>query len=92
MDDSNNFIKAELLIKNGQNKKQRLINSYENWKREHPSDWDWDNIISEKNEEEIKLCEIYIQSKKIHFTYFYDFEKYGKYKNIFLFKIPILNQ
>ena len=89
MDYSNNYINAEISIKKGQNKKQRLINSYENWKREHLTDWDWDNIISENNEEEIKLCELYIQTKKINFTYLYNFEKYGKYQVKFIFKVPI---
>ena len=89
MDYSNNYINAEISIKKGQNKKQRLINSYENWKREHLTDWDWDSIISENNEEEVKLCVLYIQTKKLNFTYLYNFEKYGKYQVKFIFKVPI---
>ena len=48
MDISKNYIDAMILINKGKNKTQRLINSYENWKREHHSDWDWDNINGEK--------------------------------------------
>ena len=87
MEYSNNLILAELSIKKGQNKKQRLINSFENFKREHPFDWDWDNILVEKNEEQIKLCEIFIDSKKINFTYFYTFNNYGNYKIQYYFKL-----
>ena len=54
MDISKNYIDAVILINKGKNIRQRLINSYENWKREHHSDWDWDNINGEKNEEQIK--------------------------------------
>ena len=64
MDSNNNFIYGEISIKKGQNNNIRLINSLENFKREHPFDWDWDNINSENNEEQIQFCEIYINSKK----------------------------
>ena len=89
MDNTNNFIKAEILIKNGQNKTQRIINSYENFKREHKTDWDWDNILAEENEKQIKLCEIYIDSTKINFSYFFTFKNLGNYKIKYNFKIPL---
>ena len=86
----NNYIIGEILIQNNNiNKKQRIINSLENWKREHLHDWDWENIISENNEEEIKLCEIYIESEKINFNYFYCFNKCGKYKIKYNFKVAL---
>ena len=44
MENSNNYISSQLTIKNGQDKSQRIINSFENFKREHLYDWDWDNI------------------------------------------------
>ena len=86
MDSTDNFILGEISIKKGENKNIRLINSLENFKREHPQDWDWDNINAENNEEQIKLCEIYINSKKIKFNYFYTFENYGNYKIKYDFK------
>ena len=43
---------------------QRIINSYENAKREFP-DEEWDEIEATENEEEIKDCEIYVNEEKI---------------------------
>ena len=60
-----NEIIAEIIIKDN-NSRKRLINSFENSKRENPN-WIWDNIETKKNEEEMKDCEIYINNKKIGF-------------------------
>ena len=49
------------------NLKQKIINSYENVKREETS-WNWDEIKVNENEEEIKNCDIFINGKKIKFT------------------------
>ena len=50
-----------------------IINSYENLKREYDG-FDWENIEAKENEKEIKECEIYIDDKKINFSYAYGFE------------------
>ena len=72
-----NEIISEIYIKD-HNSKQRIINSFENTKREKLN-WNWDIIESKENEKEIKDCEIYINDKKIDFTYYYIFENKGKY-------------
>ena len=79
-----NEITFEIKIKDN-NSKIRIINSFENTKREHPY-LDWDIIEKKENEEEIKDCEIYINDKKIDFTYYYTFKNKGKYKIKFKFK------
>ena len=68
-----NEITSEINI-NDNNSKKRIINSFENAKRENP-DCNWDKIEMKENEEEIKDCEIYINDKKIDFTYYYTFNK-----------------
>ena len=65
--------------------KERIINSFENAKRENPS-WDWNEIEGKENEDEIKECEIYINDKKIEFTYDYIFKNKGKYIIKYKFK------
>ena len=50
------------------NSKERIINSFENTKRENPN-WEWENMESKENEKDIQDCEIYINDKKIDFTY-----------------------
>ena len=72
-----NYIIGYFEIKNN-NRDQRIINSYENVKREKP-EMKWDKIKCGENEEEIKKCEIYIDEKKIKFKYYYNFETKGKY-------------
>ena len=67
------------------NLKQRIINSCENVKREEPK-WEWDKIKVVENEEEIKNCEIFINDKKIKFTYDYNFKNKGQYKIKYKFK------
>ena len=77
-----NYILAEVLITDD-NKDQeiQIINSHENLVREHevqPEE-------SQKNEEEIKKCEIKINDKVIPFTYKYKFPGEGKYKICYTF-------
>ena len=45
------------------NSKKRIINSFENRKREIPC-WNWNNYETKGNEDEIKEYEIYINDKK----------------------------
>jgi hypothetical protein len=67
-------------IKIKENKlKQKIINSYENVKREEPNERKWDEIKVNKNEEDIKNCEIFINEKKINFDYYYNFPDEGNY-------------
>ena len=81
-----NFITSEIKIKEEDvNKNIRIINSYENFKREN----DWQNSIDEykyENEKEIKACTIIINNKKIPFTYYYKFEEAGTYEIKYIFK------
>ena len=56
--------------------KQKIINSYENAKKEN-IDF---SLKGKENENEIKDCEIYINDKKIDFSYYYNFENEGLYK------------
>ena len=65
------------------NNKQRIINSFENVKREKS------NIINfglMENEEEIKDCKIYINGKRINFSYYYLFQNKGNYKIKYIYK------
>jgi len=73
----NNYIIAEIYIKdNDINKDIRIINSYEEYKRNI-----FDKEIKKElmNEEEIKKCEIRINNQIIPFSYFFKFTKKGKY-------------
>ena len=79
-----NEIIAEINIKYN-NSKERIINSFENIKRENPN-FNCENIEAKENEEEIKDCEIYINDNKIDFTYFYTFNNKGKYIIKYKFK------
>ena len=79
-----NEIILEINIKYN-NSKKRIINSFENTKREKPG-LDWNNIEGKENEDEIKECEIYINDKKIEFTYDYIFKNKGKYRIKYKFK------
>ena len=71
-----NEIISEINITNNDSN-EKIINSFKNAKNENPN-WDWDNIETKENEEEIKDCEIYINDKKIDFTYYYTFNNKGK--------------
>ena len=84
----NNYIIAEIDIKED-NKEERIINSYEQWYKNHS----YFNYKKEwENEKEIKEnCEIRINDNKISFCYFYKFNKKGKYNILYSFKKPIIN-
>ena len=77
-----NEIISEINIKEN-NTKERIINSFENAKRKNPNLVD---IKCKENEKEIKDCEIYINDKKIDFTYYYTFNNKGKYIIKYKFK------
>ena len=81
----NNII-GEIDIKDEDiNKDIRIINSFEEYRRNN--DWDGKNENEYENEKEIKEnCEIKINGKKIPFCYFYKFDKIGKYEIIYTFK------
>ena len=62
--------------------KIQIINSYESVKQEFssfPEDFKELGVEEIKNEDQIKDCEIFIDNKKIDFTYKYTFPKEGKY-------------
>ena len=81
---NDNYIIGEINIKDEDvNKKIRLINSYEEARRNNR------NIIfykQLKNEENIKECEIEINNELISFNYFYEFKKKGTYIIKYKFK------
>ena len=79
-----NEIISEINITNNDSN-ERIINSFENAKREITY-LNWENIETKENEEEIKNCEIYINDKKIDFTYYYTFKNKGKYIIKYKFK------
>ena len=82
-----NHIIGEIYINNNNiNKNIRIVNSYENWKREnHYKDWGNDYLY--ENEKEIKEnIEIKINEKIIEFTYYYKFKEKGKYIIEYSFK------
>ena len=86
--DINNYIMAEFDIKED-NRYIRIINSYEQRKRE-------DNFYKYekecKNEKEIKEnCEIRINDKIIPFSYFHKFNEKGKYNIKYIFKQKLTN-
>ena len=78
-----NYIECEIEIKQ-ENKEYRIINSYEQW---HIKNKGTEFKKEYCNEEEIKNnCIIKIDNKIIPFSYFYKFNKKGKYKIIYSFK------
>ena len=82
------MVKNEIIIEiniEDNNSKIRIINSFENAKREKLY-LKWNNIETKKNEDEIKECEIYINDKKNEFTYDYIFKNKGKYTIKYKFK------
>jgi len=83
-----NYIESELEIKDD-NENIRIINSYEEWYKNHK----WDEFKEEYcNEKEIKEnCEIRINNELIPFSYFYKFKNKGKYKIKYLFKNNLKN-
>ena len=89
--DNTNFINAEIYIREEDvNKNKRIINSFENVKKENR--WindETDNIRG--NEKEIKRCKIKINGKSIPFSYFYKFKKSGKYNIQYSFPNKLTN-
>ena len=94
---ANNNINQDILILNSYEAKKReegySMQSYMNFVRV-PVPNQQTNLImnsmpseNEENEKEIKQCEIKINDVKIPFGYFYKFEKEGKYKITYSFKI-----
>ena len=79
MKEIKNIIKGIINVEKN-NLKLRIINSYENAKKEE------NYLIGQENEEEIKLCEIFINDNKIDFSYYYYFKNKGKYKIKYIFK------
>jgi len=78
--EENNIIIAYITV-GSNNSKKRIINSYENAKREDSYYFkSIDNKESLGNEDQIKNCEIFINDTKINFSYFYTFPHIGKYK------------
>ena len=81
----NNYIISEINItKDKVNEKVRIINSFENCKKEGGLEDEEDDYKYE-NEEEIKKCKLIINDKMIPFSYYHIFEKEGKYEIKYLF-------
>ncbi len=87
-----NYIQAELYITEEDifNNKIRIINSFENVKKEKQRKDEKDDYKYE-NEEEIKKCRIKINGKLISFCYFYEFPKKGHYTIEYLFSNKLTN-
>ena len=83
---SKNYIIGEIFIKdNDINKDIRIINSFEQYKKENK--YNKGNDIEYENEKEIKgNCIIAINDKIIPFTYFHKFKLPGKYEIKYIFK------
>ena len=77
--DNTSYINAEIYIEERDiNKNIRIINSFENAKKERR--WkDKENDYIHENEKEIKRCEIKINGELINFCYFYKFNKIGRF-------------
>ena len=92
INEENNYIIAEVHIANNDiNKNIRIINSYEEYKRN-----DYFSIEKEpkeqfSNENEIKKCKIEINGVTIPFTYYYNFNNKGKYIIKYSFKHYLKN-
>ena len=85
--DDKNYIIGEINIEDDEvNENIRIINSYEESVRNHK----WEINEEEKNEEEIKKCEIRINDELISFNYFYKFPEKGKYIIKYSFKNDII--
>ena len=77
-----NLIIAKFNIKED-NYRARIINSYENAVKEGLNIKEIGGL--DKNENEIKNCDIYINNLKIDFNYFYIFPQKGHYEIIYIF-------
>ena len=85
-----NYIIAEIDIKEEDiNKDIRIINSFEEYKRENG--WYGGKEDEYQNEKEIKKCKIKINNKMLSFSYFYKFTNIGKYKIIYEFRNKLKN-
>ena len=84
---NDNYIIAEVTI--GRHKKDkdiRIINSFEQFKRENKWYENKEDDYKYENEKEIKEnCKIKINNIIIPFNYFYKFNKIGKYKIEYIF-------
>ena len=89
--ENNNFIIAEINItKDEINEKIRIINSFENVRKE--KGWeDKEDDYKNKNEKEIKKCKIFINGKINPFSYYHTFDKEGKYQIKYLFSEYLAN-
>ena len=87
-----NIINGVLEIRNN-NFKQRIINSYENWKRENIDEYEWnkDSVKATPNEEKIKNSEIYINDEKIDFYFNYQFPQEGSNIIKIICQKPLIN-
>ena len=89
LNENNNYIIAEIDIKDEDvNKDIRILNSYEACLRT-PGKWIKDEIFN--NENEIKKCEIKINDELIPFNYFHKFKSKGKYIIKYSFKNQLKN-
>ena len=88
---STNYIDAEIDIKEKDiNKNIKIINSFENVKKEKNwKDDETDNIKG--NQKEIKRCEIKINGESIPFCYRYNFNKSGKHNIQYSFSNELTN-
>ena len=82
-----NIIIGEIYInKNNINKEIQIINSFENWKRQHNLEDSEDDYLNENEKEIKKNIEIKINGKIIEFKYNYKFKKEGNYIIEYSFK------
>ena len=89
--ENNNFIIAEINITEEKvNEKVRIINSFENFKREKGLK-DEEDDYKYKNEKEIKKCKIFINGKINPFSYYHTFDKEGKYQIKYSFSEYLTN-
>ena len=83
-EEKENIIIGKISIARGSPLRLRIINSFENVKKEEPKIFN--EIKSKNNEEEIKNCEIFINGNKIDFNYYYNFPGKGIYIIKYKFK------
>ena len=80
------YIVSELDIKEKDiNKNIRIINSFEQCKREKLIEGYGENDNQFENEREIKECIIKVNNKTVPFNYFYKFKEKGKYQIQYIF-------
>ena len=81
-----NYINVEIEIKEeDKNKKIRIINSFEQVKKQNNWD-DEDDDYKYENEKDLKqYCQIKVRNRKIPFSYFYVFHQKGKFSIQYIF-------